>query len=135
MKTIPIRLVSLLFIIFLSSCQQNGTGENKASKLEEPSLQSKELLARCLTDKGFVMYGSITCSACRAQRKLFGKDFEHIIEIECNPNAPNSQVEQCLKKEVRKTPTWILEENGSEIKRLESYQLLEDLASFAGCKM
>jgi hypothetical protein len=125
--------MTLLLIILLSNCQQDSNDKNKALKLEGSSQQSKELLARCLADKGFVMYGSITCSACRAQRKLFGKAFEYIIAIECNPNAPDNQTDRCLEKDIRKVPTWILEKNGQEIKRLESYQLLKDLESFAGC--
>ncbi|MCK4840736.1 MAG: hypothetical protein KAT04_02500 [Methylococcales bacterium] len=133
MKKIAISLLTLLLIILLSACQKNENDQSKITNFEEPSPQSKEILARCLTDKGFVMYGSITCSACRAQRKLFGKAFEYITDIECNPNAPGNQIELCLKKKIRKTPTWILEKDEKEIKRMESYQLLEDLESFAEC--
>lgn len=132
MKAIITPLIALLFIVLLSGCQQEANNKDIASKFEGQPTQ-KELLARCLADKGFVMYGSITCSACRAQRKLFGKAFEYIKEVECNPNAPDNQTDRCLEKGIRKTPTWILEKNGKEIKRLESYQLLEDLESFAGC--
>jgi hypothetical protein len=32
-------------------------------------------LANCLTEKGWVMYGSFTCSACRAERNAFGKGY------------------------------------------------------------
>lgn len=102
---------------------------------QEPTQEQLAALAHCLTDKGFVMYGSITCSACAAQRKAFGQAFAHIREIECNPHAPNSQVQLCLKRKIRKTPTWIAEKDGKEVKRTEGYQLLEDLASFAGCNL
>jgi hypothetical protein len=92
-----------------------------------------EQLAQCLDDKGWVMYGSFTCSACRAQRKAFGDAFALIKEIECNPTAKNSQAERCLEKKIRKMPTWIREQDGAELGRLEGYQLLEDLAAGASC--
>ena len=79
------------------------------------------------------MYGSFTCSACRAQQKTFGKAFRHIKKVECNPHAPNTQVDLCLKMKIKKTPTWIQEKNGEETQRIEGYQLLEDLASLSGC--
>lgn len=121
MKTKALLLAALL----LASVGESYSGE--------PTQEELVVLARCLTDKGFVMYGSITCSACSAQRKAFGQAFAHIKEIECNPHAPNSQVQLCLKRKIRKTPTWIAEKDGKEVKRIEGYQLLEDLASFAGC--
>ena len=93
-----------------------------------------EPLARCLTEKGWVMYGSITCSACRAQRKAFGDAFALIAEVECNPHAPNTQVDRCLARDIATTPTWIQEQDGTEIARIPGYQLLEDLARETGCE-
>lgn len=119
---------ALLFTVLLLA----PVGESYS---QEPTQEQLAALARCLTDKGFVMYGSITCSACAAQRKAFGKAFSYIREIECNPHAHNSQVQLCLKRNIRKTPTWIAEKDGKEVRRIEGYQLLEDLASFAGCKL
>lgn len=123
MKTKAVLFAVLLLASGGESYSQESTQEQLAA------------LARCLTDKGFVMYGSITCSACAAQRKAFGQAFAHIREIECNPHALNSQVQLCLKRKIRKTPTWIAEKDGKEVKRIEGYQLLEDLASFAGCNL
>lgn len=124
----------LLCGLFALGCEKgDGTGGGVSSK--EPTQEALAGLARCLTEKGVVMYGSITCSACRAQRKMFGQSFSQIKEVECNPNAPNTQVERCMKKKIEKTPTWIMERGGEEIKRLEGYQLPNDLASFAGCPL
>jgi len=98
-----------------------------------PRALADEALARCMAEQGWVMYGSITCSGCRAQRKAFGEAFAHITEIECNPHIANNQVERCLDRKIGKMPTWILEKDGAEIKRIEGYQLLEDLAALTGC--
>ena len=94
---------------------------------------ANEQLARCIAEQGWVMYGSITCSACRAQRKAFGEAFAHITEIECNPHIADNEVERCLDRKIGKIPTWILEREGVEIRRIENYQLLEDLAALTGC--
>jgi hypothetical protein len=101
----------------------------------DPTQEELVAFARCLTEKGWVMYSSFTCSACGAQRKAFGKAFNDIKVIECNPYAPNTQVELCLKRKIRKTPSWLLEKNEKEIKRIESYQLLKSLAHASGCKL
>ncbi len=134
MKRGALLSVVLLCGMFVSGCGR-GDGADGGARATEPTPEALAGLARCLSEKGVVMYGSITCSACRAQRKAFGPAFSHVKEIECNPNAPNTQVERCMKKKIEKTPTWIMEKGGEEMKRIEGYQLLNDLASFAGCKL
>jgi hypothetical protein len=134
MKRGALLLAALLCCMFVSGCEKgDGTGGGVSSK--EPTQEALAGLAQCLSEKGVVMYGSFTCSACRAQRKMFGPAFSHIKEIECNPNAPNTHVERCMKKKIQKTPTWIMGKGDEEIKRIEGYQLPNDLASFAGCKL
>ena len=134
MKRGALLLAALLCCMFVSGCEK-GDGTGDGARTKEPTQEALAGLAQCLREKGVVMYGSITCSACRAQRKAFGPAFSHIKEVECNPNAPNTQVERCMKKKIQKTPTWIMEKGGEEMKRSEGYQLLNDLASFAGCKL
>lgn len=134
MKCGALLWAALLCGLFALGCEKgDGTGGGVSSK--EPTQEALAGLVRCLNEKGVVMYGSITCSACRAQRKAFGPAFSHIKEIECNPNAPNTRADLCMKKKIGKTPTWIMEKGDKEIKRLEGYQLPDDLASFAGCKL
>lgn len=126
--------IVLLLSLFATSCEKK-TGSGSESPPEALTQERLAALARCLTEQGFVMYGSITCSACRAQRKAFGPAFAHINEIECNPHVPDTQAERCLAKNLKTTPTWIAEKDGKELKRLEGYQLLEDLAAAAGCEL
>lgn len=111
----------------------SGCSDPRDAAAPEQTPEQLANLAQCLDAKGWVMYSSFTCSACRAQRKVFGEAFELIEQIECNPTAENSQAERCLEKKIRKTPTWILEKDGAELGRLEGYQLLEDLAAGASC--
>lgn len=115
-------------IIFLIGC---------ASQTQEQKVSATNLdaFAQCLTEKGVKFYGSYICSACLATKKAFGSSFEYIEEIECHPRGPNPQTDLCLKRDIKKTPTWILEKDGAEIKRLEGFQVMEGLAEFSGCKL
>lgn len=118
----PVWAVLFAISLGLVACSEEETTSN--DQLE---------LARCLTENNWIMYGSITCSGCRAQRKAFGEAFEEIKEIECNPNVPGAQVDLCLAKKIGRTPTWIREVDGQERGRIEEYQLLENLAELSGC--
>jgi len=131
---IPLFLIACLILgLFMSTYQISSATANEAGQSYASRQDKLASFAKCLSEKGYLMYGSHTCSRCRAQRKNFGKAFEYIKEIECNPAAPNTQVELCLEKKIRKMPTWIQEADGQELKRLEGYQLLEILASSSGC--
>lgn len=125
-------LVVLAAAIF-SGCSDSDSTDTGTAKVQDPSLQDKIRLAKCLNEKGWLMYSSVTCSACIAQKELFGNAFVHIQEIECNPHAANSEVVRCIAKNIRKTPTWVWQVEGQEIMRLEAYQLLETLKQNSGC--
>jgi hypothetical protein len=114
----------LISIVIISGCSN------------PPPRESSELddFALCLKESGFKMYGSFTCSVCKRQKALFGSSFELFGEIECHPRGENPQTELCLQKDIQKTPTWILEGAGDEV-RLEGFQKLEKLAEVSGCTL
>lgn len=122
---------SLLVMLCFSSSQALGDSSGKEKISRDPVLG----LAQCLTQKGWSMYSSFTCSACRAQVELFGQAADQLKIIECNPHAPGTEVQQCLDRKIRYTPTWVMEKDGTEIKRLKGYKKLEDLASLTGCDL
>ena len=74
-----------------------------------PSLNDTLKLANCLTEKGFVMYGLVSCGACNFQKQMFGEYFDKINYIECSQNAPNSKTEQCISAGIVAVPTWEVE--------------------------
>jgi hypothetical protein len=123
------------WLIFLSLLFVSGQASGNASRNSKVSQEQLAEFAKCITRRGWAMYSSFTCSACRAQQKLFGQTAVHLKIIECNPHAPHTQVEQCLKKNIRHTPTWVMEKNGTEIKRMKGYQELGDLASMSECNL
>tara|TARA_Y100000310_G_scaffold322716_1_gene382085 strand:+ start:5789 stop:6622 length:834 start_codon:yes stop_codon:yes gene_type:complete len=90
-------------------------------------------VAKCITANGVDMYGSFRCGVCARERAMFGDAFKYINEIECHPQGPHAQTEKCLEKKVEGTPTWIMEEDGQEVKRQVGFMTIDDLKAFAGC--
>lgn len=41
-------------------------------------------LAKCLTAKGAVMYGTDWCSHCQDQKRLFGESFKYVTYVNCD---------------------------------------------------
>ncbi|MEW6062827.1 MAG: hypothetical protein AB1571_00440 [Nanoarchaeota archaeon] len=75
--------------------------------------------AKCLTEKGAVMYGAIEwCKYTKAQAAMFGKSFKYI-------NYKNYKEGQNIKI----TPTWIM---NNEI--YEGLQSFDRLSAISGCK-
>jgi hypothetical protein len=71
--------------------------------------------AKCLTEKGAVMYGEEWCKYTQAQKGMFGKSFKYI----------NYQI----KEDLRKRPTWVIDGNS-----YETVQSFERLSALTGCK-
>ncbi|MBI4140006.1 vitamin K epoxide reductase family protein [Candidatus Woesearchaeota archaeon] len=90
---------------------------------------------QCLTEAGLVEYGSYTCSACLAQKKLLGPAFKYINYIECNPSGPNPDMVRCRKVPVEFTPTWTVEKNGTITNKKVGYLTLQQLSILSGCEV
>jgi len=90
-------------------------------------------LAQCITEKDVTMYGSFRCGVCARTRKMFGPSFQYIKEIECHPQGENAQTELCIKKDIEGTPTWIMEQDGEELKRHTGFLSIKELREFSGC--
>jgi hypothetical protein len=82
--------------------------------------------AKCLTNKGAIMYGAAWCENCKIQKDLFGSSFQYIKYVECPENA-----KLCLDKGIEGYPTWIFT-NGREIKGRDT---LEDIAKVSECEL
>lgn len=90
-------------------------------------------LISCLNEKGVVYYKSVRCSNCRRQEKLLGIAYPKLNAVECHPDGEDPRPQLCLEKNVTKTPTFILERDGIEVKRAEGIQQVNELAKFADC--
>ena len=72
--------------------------------------------AKCLTEKGAVMYGENWCRYTNAQKGMFGKSFKYI----------NYEV----KTDLNKRPTWVI--NGNTYETVQSF---ERLSALTGCEI
>ena len=78
---------------------------DKMSQLSScPLTADKDAFAKCLTDKGWTMYGAVWCPHCQDQKKAFGDSFKYIKYVECPDN-----IQLCTDKGVNGYPTWIVE--------------------------
>lgn len=90
-------------------------------------------LTKCMTENGVTMYGSFRCGVCARTRKMFGSSFQYVKEIECHPQGENPQTELCIEKGIEGTPTWVLEQDGEELKRYTGFLSIKELREFSGC--
>lgn len=111
------------FLIF------NSFGRNKANPAN-----ALDAFAKCLSDKGAVMYGAEWCPYCKEEIKSFGKSFKFINYVEC-PQDPS----RCIKAGIEAYPTWIFHSTSSgqvaDGKKLVGMQGLEKLALESGCQI
>lgn len=76
--------------------------------------------AKCLAEKGAVMYGAMDwCKFTQAQKAMFGKSFKHI----------NYHEYQDLPG-IKKTPTWVI--SGAWHENVQSF---DKLAALTGCRL
>ena len=76
--------------------------------------------AKCLNEKGAVMYGAMSwCHFTQGQKAMFGKSFKYINYHEFN-ELPG----------IKKTPTWVI--NGAWHENVQSF---DKLAALTGCKL
>ncbi len=80
--------------------------------------------AKCLADKGAVMYGAMGwCEYTQGQKAMFGKSFKYINYEEFT----EFPVDQFGK--IKKTPTWIID--GKVYENTQSFKKLEELTGCA----
>jgi thioredoxin-related protein len=113
-------LFSLLIIsiVILSSCQV--TDEDVA----ETGSDSIEILAKCLTENGAVMYGADWCQHCNNQKEMFGDAVKYITYVECT-----EEQQTCSEAGVQGYPTWIFADGSS----VAGAQQLGTLAAATAC--
>jgi hypothetical protein len=96
----------------------------------DPKDSTTAKLAKCLTQKGVLMYGAFWCPHCADQKSLFGDDFHYVNYIECDPKGPNSQTTKCTQDKIQAYPTWYFPKSGFVTGGKE----LVELANLSGCE-
>lgn len=70
------------------------------------------------------MYGSVNCSHCQSQKKMFGDSFQYINYVECT-----EEFDRCAN--ISGVPTWEISEGNF----LEGRQELAVLAKATNCEL
>ena len=99
----------IVFIIYETIKPETGTKEEK--------------LAKCLTEKGSVLYINPGCPICKSQQELFGNAVEFLNIVDCIEDA-----EICYEKQITGVPRWWINNQIYRGKRS-----LEQLAELSGC--
>ena len=87
--------------------------------------QNYDSFAKCLTEKGAVMYGAYWCGHCKEQKEMFGDSFKYINYVECT-----EKKQICEDAGIGGYPTWIIDG-----KSHEGVQPLSKLAGISQCKL
>jgi len=109
-------------IVFLAGCSSGGYPQAEI-----------DALAKCITEKGGVMYGTFWCPKCAQVKKNFGGAMKYITYVECDPRGENEQSELCLEKEIDKYATFVFNDDPNKENWLVGVPTFEELATKAGC--
>lgn len=101
----------IIVLLFLAGCSNDSRQHDE--------------FAKCLTEKGAVMYGTYWCSHCNAQKRDFGQSFQFISYIDCSVYK-----KMCIDNEIDAFPTWTA--NGV---KYEGKQKLEKLSELTNCRL
>jgi|SRR5438270_8943115 len=90
-------------------------------------------LAKCLKDRGVIMYGAYWCPHCSEQKELFGASFKYAPYQECGVEG-NTRAENpvCKDAGIQRFPTWQFPPTGE---RVEGNLSLEALSDRTGCPL
>lgn len=111
MKKIIVSVLALSALV-LTGCSQQPT-------------KNLDAFAKCLTEKGAMIYTSPTCSHCLKQKSLFGDSWQYINDINCQESPI-----VCSNAGIQGVPNRVI--NGENIMGQQS---LEVLAEKTGCQI
>ena len=108
-KIILISIVLVVIVLIAVGIGYGYINSKKPGPLDD--------FAKCLTEKGAVMYGASWCQYTQAQKRMFGNSMRFIDYRDFSENS-----------EVKVTPTWFI--NGQKYEKTQS---LDRLAAVTGC--
>lgn len=105
----------------------NNIGSKTTNQPTTIQSANYDSFAKCLTSKGFIMYGSQYCGFCNKQKESFGDSFRFINYVECSEEPGQTK---CREMNITGVPTWIY-----PINRISGVQTLEKLSELSGCEL
>lgn len=88
-----------------------------------------DAFARCLTQKGAVLYGATWCPHCVRQENLFGDAARHLDIVDCDASAQDAA--ECVAAGVVGYPTWVFGDGS----RRSGVVSLQGLAGRTACRL
>lgn len=85
-----------------------------------------DAFAKCLTQKGAVVYGTDYCEWCQKQKADLGGGWQFINYVNCQTDP-----QKCVSQNIQGTPTWIFQDGS----RLVGYQTLDKLSQQTSCPL
>ena len=118
-------IVAVLVVIFIIGfgILNNISNTNNDKNINSTSSSKYDGFAKCLTEKGAVMYGAEWCSHCKEQKAVFGDSFKFIKYVECPDNT-----KLCLDNGITGYPTWII---GTSTKMIEGFDKNTTMKEFS----
>lgn len=110
-KVIIISIVSALLVLAGISIGVSFANSNKAGPVDD--------FAKCLKEKGAIMYGASFCQYSHAQKGMFGNSFKYVDYRDFSEDS-----------NVKKTPTWII--NGMYYQNVQTF---DRLSALTGCSL
>lgn len=114
---VVVAIIVLLFVI-------GGSGPSYVQ-------EDIDIFAKCLTEKGAVMYGAFWCPHCAKVKKAFGESFRYVEYVECDPRGEDEQSLLCIEKQIESYATFEFNDNPST--RIVGEPTFEELAIATGC--
>jgi hypothetical protein len=97
------------------------------------SYHQYDAFAKCLKDRGLVMYGAYWCPHCSEQKELFLGAVKYLPYQECGVQGNTSVESQvCKDAGIKRFPTWQFPPTGE---RQEGNLSLEALSDRSGCPL
>lgn len=127
--TIGILIILVISFYYASKTISEVTGKSILGWLIKTNVDRDEdekldNFAKCLTDKGAVLYIKNGCRHCKAQEEDFGTAIQYLKIVECT-----EQIQLCEEKQLIRVPAWEIDG-----KLYYGRTELQDLAKLAGCE-
>lgn len=127
-RTVPGLLITLTFIVggFLAvDFAYALCAHFHPDGQQQPTVPLDEF-AKCLTEKGAVMYGTTWCHVCQSQKTLFGESWQYVNFTDCDSD---KGAILCDEKRITGYPTWFFADGTS----VEGKASISILSAKTGC--
>lgn len=119
-----------ILLIVVTMFLATGCGEENAATGDEGYTPAEiEEIAKCMTENGAIMYGSVSCPHCTDQKARFGDAIKFINYLECNAYESPEDAKICIEKGIEALPTWDLPSG----ERIFGNYPISELAEKSGC--